>query len=46
MIARTEQAMCMQVATVRGNAVYKVTGTRVLETGSSTSKDDPRSAAC
>ncbi len=34
--------MRMQVATVRGNAVYKVTGTRVLETGSSTSKDDPK----
>jgi len=32
----------MQVATIRANAVYNVTGTRVLETGSSTSKDDPK----
>jgi hypothetical protein len=31
-----------QVADLRGHAVYKVTGTRLIDSGTSTAKDDAR----
>lgn len=34
--------VCLQVADLRGHPVYKITGTRILEGGTSSSKDDAR----
>lgn len=36
----------VQVADLRGHAVYKVTGTRLIESGTSPSKDDPKCGSC
>lgn len=37
-----QHVLVVQVADLRGHAVFKVTGTRLIESGTSPSKDDPK----
>ena len=41
-VMHRETLSLLQVAEIRGHAVYKVTGTRLIESGTSPSKDDPK----